>query len=53
VAGGFSQPNATLSPFGFFSAFYESLKSGKRWRVSAAHSGSATSTTLNSIAYCA
>jgi hypothetical protein len=52
VAGGFSQPNATLSPFGFFSAFYESFKSGKRWRISTAHSGTA-STTLNSIAYCA
>jgi hypothetical protein len=50
VAGGFSQPNGTSGAN--FQGFYESFKSGKRWRVSAAHAG-ATSTTLNSIAYCA
>jgi hypothetical protein len=50
VAGGFSQPNAT-NPGGLYQVFYESLKSGKHWQVSAAHTG-VTSTTLNSIAYC-
>jgi hypothetical protein len=54
VAGGFSQPNAvTGAPFtGRFQLFYASLKSGKRWLVSAQHYGD-QSTTLNSIAYCA
>jgi hypothetical protein len=50
VAGGFNQPNAAVT--GRFAFFYESLKSGKRWRVSARHSFT-NSTTLNSIAYCA
>jgi hypothetical protein len=52
VAGGFSQPNASFSPspIGVFDFFYESVKSGKRWRVSAVHVGATT--TLNSIAYC-
>jgi hypothetical protein len=49
VAGGFNQPNAAVT--GRFAFFYESLKSGKRWRVSARHSLT-DSTTLNSIAYC-
>jgi hypothetical protein len=48
VAGGFSQPTAKLGSI--FRFFNESFKSGKRWRVSALYSGSAT---LNSIAYCA
>jgi hypothetical protein len=53
VAGGFSQPNAFLGlpDDGLFTDFYESFKSGKRWRTSARHSGT-VSTTLNSIAYC-
>jgi hypothetical protein len=52
VAGGFSQPNATLAGgAGLFERFYESFKSGKRWQASAFHIGT-TSTTLNSIAYC-
>jgi hypothetical protein len=53
VAGGFSQPTAQIvpTPNGIFSFFYESVKIGKRWRVSATHIGIA-STTLNSIAYC-
>jgi hypothetical protein len=55
-AGGFSQPTATLGPTtettGYYRLIYESRKSGKRWRVSAQRNGS-TSTTLNSIAYCA
>jgi hypothetical protein len=50
VAGGFSQPDATITPGGSFSRFHESFKSGKRWRVSARHAGSTT--TLYSIAYC-
>jgi hypothetical protein len=52
VAGGFSQPNATVTPARHFAFFYESFKSGKRWRVSALNFVSPTSTTLNSIAYC-
>jgi hypothetical protein len=50
VAGGFNQSNA--SPIAErFQLFYESFKSGKRWRVSAQHT-STVGTTLNSIAYC-
>jgi hypothetical protein len=53
VAGGFSQPNATfVSPSGLFGFIYDTTKTGNRWRVSADHIGT-TSTTLNSIAYCA
>jgi hypothetical protein len=52
VAGGFSQPNATLAHLNRFYRFYESFKSGKSWRASAFHFGS-LSITLNSIAYCA
>jgi hypothetical protein len=50
AAGGFNQLNA--APASNFFHFYESLKSGKGWRASAYHGGT-TSTTLNSIAYCA
>jgi hypothetical protein len=48
VAGGFSQPASTPSG-GFFLLINESLKTGKRWRVSGIKLGTAT---LNSIAYC-
>jgi hypothetical protein len=52
-AGGFSQPTASFFALGgsFFDVPWESFRSGKRWRHSAQHSGTA-STTLNSIAYC-
>jgi hypothetical protein len=52
VAGGFSQPDASLTPFSEYDHFFESLGSGKRWRVSGNHLGF-SSTTLTSIAYCA
>jgi hypothetical protein len=51
VAGGFSQPSANLASGGGFVQVNQSVKSGKRWRVTARHSG--LSSTLNSIAYCA
>jgi hypothetical protein len=51
-AGGFSQPDATLTPTVDLYQFpWESLRVGKRWQHSAQHFGT-LSTTLTSIAYC-
>jgi hypothetical protein len=50
VAGGFSQPTAAINN-GLFQNYYESFKSGKRWRASGMHAGPGS--TFNAIAYCA
>jgi hypothetical protein len=52
LAGGVSQPDATLSgAHGYYVFPWEWLRAGKSWQASAYHSGS-LSTTLTSIAYC-
>jgi hypothetical protein len=50
-AGGFDQPNASLSPKGYYDPIIGSLKVGEQWWVTAVHNGPAV-TQLQSIGYC-
>jgi hypothetical protein len=55
VAGGFSQPDATIGPGGsLFVVPWESFRKASRWRVSAFHAADSPPdpSTLTSIAYC-